>query len=208
MNSFFVQIFVDGIISAKEMCFYPVIPVFLTFLVLLSQEKIQKRSTSFKSTLTFLFAFTIFFLIGIDLVYLALSFPREEITSFYINNRKIMGISAGVLLVLALLATMRTRNSPHYSTPFIFFIVFMGGLVISSLFAPCIREKVAHISTLDDFPLLAWFLYVLGLNIPFLFLSLTALIWKIINLNEPFAAKFSQFGTLILSLFILIRIIL
>jgi len=210
MQTFTVsQLFLDGIASITATCFQFLIPIIFLFVVFLSWEKIISKDDGFGKKLLFLAGITILMLDGVYLVYLLLSYPRSDLAQLYLSYRKEIGIFLGVILLAFYgLRLLKPQNEKLFSSCSPFVTAALIGLVITSAWAPCIRETVASISQHESGRLPFLFFYIAGITLPFLLLSLVAFGLKFLSVTGESVRKFSTIGIILLILLSLTKLVM
>lgn len=89
-------VFIEGILSIFSPCILPILPMYLSMLSNSSIDEI--KNTEFKNTV--LIKNTIFFTLGISTTFFILGSSINELGSFFINNKSLIMIIGGIIILI------------------------------------------------------------------------------------------------------------
>jgi len=174
-----VTAFLAGLVSFVSPCVLPLVPSYLSFLTGTSLEDL-KAETSAEAKFH-VFAHALCFVAGFTVIFVAIGLSASTIGAIFVNNKRIVEIFGGIVIVVlglqmmgvlripALMMDKRRRVTVHKPS---FWVSFLVGLGFAAGWSPCIGPILSGIillaaSTVGEATFLL-FVYSMGLAIPFL----------------------------------------
>jgi cytochrome c-type biogenesis protein len=177
----FFTAFVAGLISFISPCVLPLVPSYLSFLTGTSLEDLKAESSS--QAKARVFAHALCFVGGFTVVFVAIGLSASAIGDVFANNKRIVEIFGGIVIVVlglqmmgvlripALMMDKRLRVDARKPSLWVSFLV---GLGFAAGWSPCIGPILSGIillaastRTIAEATFLL-FVYSMGLAIPFL----------------------------------------
>lgn len=179
-NISYIGVFLEGLLSFMSPCVLPLIPLYMSYLTSVGD---QKKRFDIKIILA-----TFCFVLGIATVYFLLGLASSEIRNLLQNYQNIITLVGGILLLIIALVQLgfieiRGLNR-EYSfkerldvTKMSYLKAYLLGLVFSFAWTPCIGPMMASVLIMAAgsealFGNLLILVYTVGLTIPFLIIAL------------------------------------
>jgi len=176
-----VTAFLAGLVSFISPCVLPLVPSYLSFLTGTSLEDLKAESGA--QAKAHVFAHALCFVAGFTVVFVAIGLSASAIGEVFVDNKRIVEIFGGVVIVVlglnmmgvlripALMMDKRVRVTPRKPSLWVSFLV---GLGFAAGWSPCIGPILSGIillaastKTVGEATFLL-FVYSMGLAIPFL----------------------------------------
>lgn len=167
----YLLLFMEGIMTFISPCLLPMIPLYIAFFA--SGKEESTRSTLLKAVM---------FISGFSIVFIIMSLFVSTVGSFFLQNRQLVNILAGLIMIIMGLDYTTGQKLMSYLTPkgvgrrtkhpFLF------GIVFAISWTPCVGTFLASALTYIASVATSWtsflliFSYCLGLGIPFLLCAL------------------------------------
>lgn len=179
-----LSLFLEGLLSFFSPCVLPLIPLYMSYLGGNYKQKDKDGKIVYKTNKVFIM--TIFFVLGISLVFLLLALSVDLIKPFIENYQEIIGIVGGTLIIIFglhetglininVLNVTKRLEGKYNPNDLNYFNAFLLGFFFSFAWTPCIGPMltsaiiIASTSSLGSLYIL---IYGLGLVIPFLITGL------------------------------------
>lgn len=177
--------FSAGILSFISPCTLPLYPAFLSYITGVSVQDLERQDGhSNKQVRRKVVVHSVFFLIGISTIYIALGISASFIGQFFIENRILIRQVSGVLIVVMGLFLiglfnpawlMKERRLQFSKKP----VGYVGSIFIGMGFAagwtPCLGPILTVILALSasepSYGMTYMILYIIGFALPFIILS-------------------------------------
>ena len=174
-------LFIEGILSFLSPCVLPLIPLYMSYLSADAKEADDEGNISYKSGRVFLM--TVFFVLGISVVFLLLALSVKAIRPFIEKYSDIIAIIGGTLIIIFglhetgiitidVLNSEKKLNLNMERSGMNYLKAFILGFLFSFAWTPCIGPMLASailIASTETYGSLYILVYAAGLIIPFLF---------------------------------------
>ncbi len=175
-----VTAFLAGLLSFVSPCVLPLVPSYLSFLTGTSLEDLKAETTAEAKARVLLHALA--FIAGFTVVFIAIGLSASAIGGVFTNNKRLVEIFGGVVIVvlglqmmgvLKIPALMMDKRRHLVAKKQSFWISFLVGLGFAAGWSPCIGPILSGIILLasqEKIPQATFllFVYSMGLAIPFL----------------------------------------
>lgn len=179
-----LSLFLEGLLSFFSPCVLPLIPLYMSYLSGDYKHKDEEGNITYKTSKVFIM--TLFFVLGISLVFLILALSVNLIKPFIENYQEVIGIIGGTLIIIFglhetglininVLNVTKRLELKYNPTDMNYFKAFLLGFIFSFAWTPCIGPMLSSaiiIASTSSLGSLYILVYGLGLVIPFLITGL------------------------------------
>lgn len=182
-----VTVLLEGIVSFFSPCVIPLLPIYMGYLAGNAKEKDKDGNIIYRRKKVF--SYTLFFVLGISMSFFLLGLSFTAIGSFFKENRAMIAIIGGIIILLLGLFQLKiiklpflqkekklnVKINPKKMSPIMAFIM---GFLFSFAWTPCVGPALSSVlimaGSADSMLLgnLLVFIYAIGFIIPFLILGL------------------------------------
>ncbi len=172
--------FLAGLVSFVSPCVLPLVPSYLSFLTGTSLEDLKSDTTA--ETKRRVFTHALAFIAGFTVIFMAIGLSASAIGGVFLNNKKIVEIVGGVIIVvlglqmmgvLKIPALMMDKRMHVVSKKQSLAISFFVGIGFAAGWSPCIGpilSAILYLASQEKLPEATFllFVYSMGLAVPFL----------------------------------------
>lgn len=192
-------LFLEGLLSFLSPCVIPMLPLYMSYLS--SDLKEVQDDGSIKYNTLKVFINTLFFVLGISVIFFVLALSINSISPFIENYQEIISIIGGIVLIIFGLSEIGLININFLNINNLFKVninlkqmnylkAFLLGFLFSISYSPCIGPLLSSaiiIAASKTSGYLYILVYGLGLVLPFLITGLfTGTILKFLNNKKKF----------------------
>ena len=170
-------LFLEGLLSFLSPCVLPLVPLYMSYLT--SEKNDDKKKNN-------LFLLTIFFVLGISVVFLILALSIDKLKPFIENYSEVISIVGGTIIIIfglhevgliniSCLNFEKRININLDNIKVVYIRAFILGFLFSFSWSPCIGPMLSSavlIAASETYGALYILVYALGLIIPFLLTGL------------------------------------
>lgn len=179
-----LSLFIEGLLSFFSPCVLPLIPLYMSYLSSDYKEVDEQGNIKYKTNKVFIM--TVFFVLGISLVFLLLALSVNLIKPFIEKYEEVIAIIGGTLIIIFglhetglininVLNVTKRLDTKYDATDMSYFKAFLLGFLFSFAWTPCIGPMLSSaiiIASTSSLGSLYILIYGLGLIIPFLITGL------------------------------------
>ncbi len=172
--------FLAGLVSFVSPCVLPLVPSYLSFLTGTSLEDLKSDTTA--ETKRRVLTHALAFIAGFTVIFMAIGLSASAIGGVFLNNKKIVEIVGGVIIVvlglqmmgvLKIPALMMDKRMHVVSKKQSIAISFFVGIGFAAGWSPCIGpilSAILYLASQEKLPEATFllFVYSMGLAVPFL----------------------------------------
>jgi cytochrome c-type biogenesis protein len=172
--------FLAGLVSFVSPCVLPLVPSYLSFLTGTSLEDLKTDTTA--ETKRRVLTHALAFIAGFTVIFMAIGLSASAIGGVFLNNKKIVEIVGGVIIVvlglqmmgvLKIPALMMDKRMHVVSKKQSLAISFFVGIGFAAGWSPCIGpilSAILYLASQEKLPQATFllFVYSMGLAVPFL----------------------------------------
>lgn len=179
-----LSLFIEGLLSFFSPCVLPLIPLYMSYLSSNYKKTSEDGKTTYKTKNVFIM--TVFFVLGISLVFILLALSINLIKPFIEKFQEVISIIGGTLIVIFglhetgiininVLNVTKRLDLKYDPSDMNYFKAFLLGFLFSFAWTPCIGPMLSSaiiIASTSSLGSLYIIVYGLGLIIPFLITGL------------------------------------
>ncbi len=172
--------FLAGLVSFVSPCVLPLVPSYLSFLTGTSLEDLKTDTTA--ETKRRVLTHALAFIAGFTVIFMAIGLSASAIGGVFLNNKKVVEIVGGVIIVvlglqmmgvLKIPALMMDKRMHVVSKKQSLAISFFVGIGFAAGWSPCIGpilSAILYLASQEKLPQATFllFVYSMGLAVPFL----------------------------------------
>ncbi|MBR0462025.1 MAG: redoxin domain-containing protein [Erysipelotrichaceae bacterium] len=178
------SLFLEGILSFLSPCVLPLVPLYMSYLSVNGRETDEEGNVKYNTLRVFLM--TVFFVLGISVIFLILALSVNAIRPFIEDYKEVIAIVGGTLIIvfglhetgiihINVLDYEKRLNMDVDTSKMTYLKAFILGFLFSFAWSPCIGPMLASailIASTQSYGALYILVYALGLIIPFLITGL------------------------------------
>lgn len=146
------SIFLEGLLSFLSPCVLPLVPLYMSYLSYDSKEYDEDGNIKYKTPKVFLM--TVFFVLGISVIFLLLALTVDSLKEFLNNYSNVISIVGGVVIIMfglhetgiiniSFVNSERRLNNKLDLSKMSYLKAFLLGFLFSFAWTPCIGPMLS-----------------------------------------------------------------